>query len=448
MAALLHDSSPITAIESSMDKDGQATYVVTYLVDCDPDDGPEIIRQCPGLPKPGDYYSVDNDRNNYAFCYWADQIKKWSPENEPATQYKVTKTFSTKAENTEHCRPNAAEDPLIELPKISGSQQKYTEEAVIDRFGRAITYSSWERIRGPQNEWDRNRTSIKIQQNVASFYYGVQLPSSMLDCVNAFPLWGLPVRTIKLSTAAWEKKYYGPCIPYYSRTLDFDIRYTLLDSGTYETWDRFILDESSKVLMGKWSGSGSTLTWVPQFQVAGMTGTPDPNNPAHFMKCADVTGNLQKMVLNGAGVPANVMAVNDSIQVWMSIVAGNIAFPLSNGSKWIAAATPVDTWTTIFNGNAASFPRGSIFTDFVNNKKYIAIQTVKGNDINSNPSQDLNGNWLQLPSVSSAGVYSAATTYGLGDYVTSPTFSGGAGYIFVSKYPGADFAQLGIPLAL
>lgn len=456
MTVRLANESPVTDVDGSQDKDGNRTYKITYLVLADPGDGPNAVLDCPGLPQPGNWYQMDGDSNNYAWCWWTADAKKWSPANEPAQQYKVTKTFSTKPEDTQHCREKAVEDPLNELPKISGSYSKYTEEGILDRFGRAITYSSFERIRGPQNEWDRNRISIKIQQNVASFSLGVQLPLQMLDCVNALPLWGLPARTIKLSTAPWEKKYYGPCIPYYVRTLDFDVRYSLSAQGVIENWDRYIIDESAYVLQGSWVGTGDNLTWVPAFQVPNMTGVPNPNNPLHYMKCKDVAGEIKKFTLNGHGVPAGVLT---PVKGWyVSIAAGNVGNLLEDDRRWIPLADDPTVLPPVWNNNvnenivAVQYPRGSLVRSAPGGHADICV-AIQDN-IGKPPAgfgAD-NANWAfvgaepALPSFS--GNFDITATYGRGNYVQALGYSGAAGYIFASRYPEVDFSLLGIPLTL
>lgn len=442
VARLASGVNPVVEASVSWDKNSDRTYQVTYLVEVDPGDGPGTAANCPGLPTPYNWYINGNDQDLYAWCYWAQEVTQCGPssKNEPPQFYQVKKTFSSKPEDLERCRQLQVEDPLLEPPKISGNFQKYTEEAVYDLYGTAITYSSWERIRGPQNEWDKNRISIKVEQPCASPYQGYQLPATMVDCVNVFPMWGFPPRTIKLSSAPWEKKYYGPCIPYYVRTLEFDVRYSLLNTGIFETWDRYILDESTKVLSGQWQGTvaAGNLEWVP-------TPGANPQNPTHFIKSADVPGNLQKIVLNGAGLPAGVLAPTSAI--FMSIQFNNTGNPLSNNLFWVPMKVNPSTIGALPNWDSTViYPIGNMVVSAGLPAIYISYAP---NNLNHDPLTSP-AFWVNVGfagTVTNAGNYNPATTYSTGQYVNGYGSTGNAGYIFVQKYPSVDFTLLNIPLS-
>jgi hypothetical protein len=294
-------------------------YKVTFRVRMAGDtEGPATALQTPGLPTYGSIWSFNvkpsgpGDVDVFAWCRWDCDVKSVL-ENEPFNQFDLTFTFSTKPVDPDKCAcmTEQTSDPLLVPPKISGKYNKYQEEGIKDRFGKDIVNSAFENIRGPQNEWDHNRAQITIVQNVASAYQGYMLPQQMIDTVNAFPLWGLPPRCIKLSEAPWDRKYFGICSYYYERTLTFDIRTKLagsiLGTGTHSLhlvsgFDRDIRDEATKVLKGHWdAGTGH---WVLE-QIAGAS--PDPTNPTHFIRWKDVHGENMRGILNGHGVPARTV---------------------------------------------------------------------------------------------------------------------------------------------
>lgn len=66
-------------------------------------------------------------------------------------------------------------------------------------------------------------------------------------------------------------------------------------------FDRDILDEGTKVLNGHWDAA--TGGWVLD-NINGVA--PDPENPAHFVRFQDRNGNTARVILNGAGLPAEV----------------------------------------------------------------------------------------------------------------------------------------------
>ena len=287
------------------DAEGHRTYKLKSLVECDPDDGPASALECPGLPVMRSYWNIGHDIDVWAWCLASASVNPLA-KDEPNTQFEVEQEFSTKPPDNKksRCQDQKIEDPLLELPKISGSFVKYTEEAAYDRFGAAILSSSFEMLRGKQVEFDANRPSVKIEQNVASALQGYVLPSQMVDCVNAYPLWGFPARCIKLSNAPWERKYYGFCEVYYSRTLEFDVSVVKEPTtGQYISgFDRSLLDEGSKVLSGRWDQATGHYVLIP---IGGAP--PDFTDPSHFMRFKDRNAEVCRVILDGFGQPAGTI---------------------------------------------------------------------------------------------------------------------------------------------
>lgn len=420
-------------VSFSQDKEGQRTYKLMWIVEHGVDEGPVAVYNCSDLPQPGSFYAFGSEADPWAFCYWANEVVPLTPD-ETCSLSKITFTFSTKPED-KMCRTQEVEDPLMEPPKISGSFAKYQEEATRDRFGTPITNSSWEQVRGPHNEWDRNRLSVKIQQNVGTALQGYVLPQRFMDCVNAFPLWGLPPRTIKLSSAPWEAKFWGSCSVYYTRTLEFDIRYALQDDGSYETWDRDMLDEGTKVLRGQWNNTTGAWDLV---NIAGAA--PNPNDPTHFIKVPDRQGEkLGKIPLNGRGLPANCITMLQGL--FVSVVAGNVGNPLTDTTKWF----PISGDPTKVPPNwdaTVTYTRGQLVV--AGGAIYIALFTQK-NDL----PQNLTGLWsgpLSNPLVNQ-GTRSNIQIYPAGDYVSDKGTTTSVGKIHVERYPGVDFTLMGIPIS-
>lgn len=271
------------------DDEGHRTWMVTHLVNVsDPNDGPQIVMALGTLPQVGDAYAFGNDSDTWAFCY---PYMKISPheaikEGHWIKTWKVEQKFSTKP--LKRCADTTIGDPLSEPQTISGSFVKYQKEAVIDRYGNPIRSSSHEPFTGQQVEFDANRPTVKIGQNVASL--GLATFAPMVDCVNDSTLWGMSARCVKLSNVSWERKLYGTCSYYYTRNFEFDV--------DYNGFDRRVVDEGNKVLNGKWDPTTKEWTLV---QINGVD--PDPNNPTHFIRATDFNGNPIKVPLNGYGVP-------------------------------------------------------------------------------------------------------------------------------------------------
>ena len=254
-------------------------------------DGPNtVLYSTPGLPLPGSSWNFGNDFDFYARCSPETSIELFKTE-EPFKEWELEYIFTTEPIN--QCLDYFRDDPLLEPQKITGGFSRYTEEAAYDRYGQPLLSSSFEQLRGPQVEFDANRPTIKIEQNVANLEW--ELLVGMIDHVNDDVLWGLSRRKIKLSNISWERVFYGPdCDCYYRRTLEFDIN--------DRTFDRDVADEGTKALSGHYSSV--TGNYVIN-KIGGVQA--DYRNPSHFDSYVDRKGNTSRVQLDGFGLPANVI---------------------------------------------------------------------------------------------------------------------------------------------
>lgn len=282
------------------DEEGHRDYRLIIRVECAKTDGPFVALSAAGLPTVGSSWNLDGDVDPWAFCLPDTNVNE-VVSNEPNTNFDLEFHFSTRPPEGNKCNEDPVTDPLLEPQKVSGDSVSTTEEATKNRFGLSILTSSHEQIRGPQNEWDKSRDTISIEQNVASL--DLATFTAMRDTLNDSTLWGMLPRTVKLSKASWERKYYGTCNVYYTRKFQFDIN--------PETWDRTVLDEGTKVLNGHWDEE--TGDWVldpignPPLGETG-TGTgyppnPNRNNPTHFIRFKDRNGENSRVILDGTGLP-------------------------------------------------------------------------------------------------------------------------------------------------
>jgi hypothetical protein len=206
-----------------------------------------------------------------------------SREDQPGYWWLVSQQFSTRPRT--RCQDESIEDPLLEPDDISGTFVKYLEEKMKDKDGNPILTSSHELVRGPQVEFDSNRPTVRISQNVASL--GLSTFTEMVDTVNDATLWGLEKRKIKLSNVSWERLLYGTCDYYYKRAFDFDIN--------FKTFDRDVVDQGTKAL-GYWYVN--EVTGINEWVTAG-----DANDPKDFNRYQDKHGNYTTVLLNGSGAP-------------------------------------------------------------------------------------------------------------------------------------------------
>jgi len=433
-----------TTWELDRDDQGHREYKVTFRVQGDVLDGPAQVLLTPGLPTYGAWWVVDNDSDLWAWCRWSASVKP-EVEGEPNEFWKVSFTFSTKPPDRDDraCAQVQVEDPLLEPPKINGSFVVYSEEATSDRFGQPIINSAFERLRGPQVEFDGNRPQVKIEMNVANLDFAFL--SSMGNTVNDAPLWGMPPRCVKLSEIEWERRFYGVCYIYYTLHLTFDIR--------ADSFDRDLLDEGTKVLSGHWDSVTGNYVLDP----IGSGNAPNPNyqNPQHFIRFKDRLGNPIKGILNGAGLPAGVaIGTGTSSPVYyVNTLTVNTTKPPGGGWTLVLSqniSKDLDDWNngdTYFPGMCVFYPV-STGQGFIDYQIYMCLVTNTATTPEGHPTQ-----WLLLPPGAdggatlpqNAGIWKNGTSYTVGQYVSLQTATV-EGFIHVEKYAEADFTQLGIPL--
>jgi hypothetical protein len=266
------------------DEEGHREYKIKHHVRCAAGDGPAIALATSGLPQPGDTWNFDNDSDSWATCKQNATVTP-TVSDEVSRHFEVEQTFSSKGDE-KRCKDQQIEDPLLEPQKVSGSFVKYQEEAVKDKDDELIKNPAFESFKGPQIEFDKNRPSVRIEQNVSSLQLATC--SQMVDRVNDSTLWGLAARCVKLSNFSWEKKFYGACYAYYTRIFEFDIR--------FDTFDRDVLNEGTKALNGHWEDGVWTLD-----NIGGSP--PSSSNPRHFIRVKDAAGENMTVLLSSTGVP-------------------------------------------------------------------------------------------------------------------------------------------------
>lgn len=277
-------------------EDAHREYKIKHRITAEKDDGPFTVLNTPGLPAVGSPWVFGNDADMFAWC-WPTTTVNPVIDQGANFYWDVEQTFSTFPHN--FCKEDENQDPLLQKPKLSGSFIKFTEEARFDRFGRPVVSSSFEPLRGQQVEFDDNRPTVRIEMNVPTL--DLNRLYSAVDKVNDSDLWGFRPRMIKLMTAPWERLFYGQCFEYYKVTYEFEIN--------TDTFDRLVMDEGEKVLMGDWDEREEFSGHYVLKRIDG--NWPDPFNPAHFIRLIDKRGNLTRIPLNGRGLPAGAKIIGD-----------------------------------------------------------------------------------------------------------------------------------------
>ncbi|HYE70405.1 MAG TPA: hypothetical protein VD932_02655 [Aquabacterium sp.] len=290
-------------ITGDIDAEGYRTYKVRHKVRLNSGETALTALLTPGLPLVGSTWSlsamglVSSEVDPWVWCHPEMSAKKLGRETESGGIWIVEQTFSSKP--LKRCASYQYDNPLLEPQKVSGDYRMSRIEATHDIYGRPITNSSHEQITGPPVEFDDGSPTIRIEQNVANLQ--LDLLTEMQNTVNAYPMWGLPARSIKLSKVSWERKLHGACQVYFTRKFEFDCaerkQVRVKGSPIASTFDRQIADKGTKVLHGKW---GTTGLW----ELININGSPpDPSNPSHFDRYKDKNGELATVQLDGHGKP-------------------------------------------------------------------------------------------------------------------------------------------------
>lgn len=228
------------------------TYSLTWLIESGTDDGPANVMQTPLLPLPGSTWNFGSDVDDWAYCTPYMKAKSVQEgDGERATLWHLEQQFTTKP--MLRCNDISIENPLDEPPAVRGSFIPYSEEAITDRFGNYLLMSSLERIRGEQVMVEKGRPCIHITINEGTL--PLAMFSEFRGAVNDSTLWGLPPRTIRLADISWERNVFGVCGFYYRITYSFEIK--------FETWNRFIIDEGTRVKMLKTFPISDTNPLIP-----------------------------------------------------------------------------------------------------------------------------------------------------------------------------------------
>jgi hypothetical protein len=417
---------PISAF-LQQDAYGYREYKLKWLIESnDTNDSVFTAIHTPGLPIVGTAWLFGNDSDVWVWCRRDGQVTQ-IVEAEPNRHFFVEQMFSNKPPEFRNqiCQDTVVENPILEPQKIRGGFVRHTQEAAFDRFGNQLLTSSHEQIRGAQVEFDLSRDQVHIEQNVATL--DLALCESMKDTVNTAPLWGLPERTIKLSNFNWERKFYKSCLLYYTRMFDFEVLYHVNQfTGITENWDRDVADEGTKVLNGKFGTDGH---W--HIQPINTMGTlPDANNPLHFIRFQDKTGNQARVLLNGHGLPYEPPSGTGT--------GSNLFRPDQVQSLVLAFGGQGYTSTPAisFSGGGGSGAAATANLDIAAGTVKSVTLTNPGAGYTSPPTVTFAGG-LPPPSVDPFAKPAVAFAY-LG--TSAP------GRIHIERYDESDFTLLGIPL--
>lgn len=272
--------------ELDVDDDGFKMYTVTWFAETSsPFEGPNAVFNTPGLFATGSIWQFEDNEGNVeeedqnALCLPNIKI---SPvvRGEPNWWWTIQQFFSNKPV-TALRQDNEIGSPATIPPKVRGTYVKHTIEAMKDKDYKPILNTAFQRIRGKAAEFDKSNQTIVVE------LMRPQLDNfdDYIDHVNDRPIWGKPVRAVKLSNITFERLVYGVDTFYYNSILDFDTD--------------IVLDENQE----KVSGFDRR---VPNVSTLELTGN-DKDDPDSYTSILQVGDNdrTEKILDPNTGVPWN-----------------------------------------------------------------------------------------------------------------------------------------------
>jgi len=309
------EGGPVTW-SADRDDEGYRTYKVTYLVSAAITESPAAVMRASGLPSIGSSFQISgySGTDSWVWCRPEMSVRiHQEKEGDPATYYLVETVFSNKTERGggHRCQDNEIDDPLLEPMRVSGNFGRTQWEAKYDKDGVRLVTSANEPITGPGVTFEYVRPTVRIEQNVANL--GLATFANMVNTVNASPLWGCPARCIKLANAPWERKVFGKCGFYFTRSFEFEVDYYNQDKdGNIIGFDKEIYDSGSKCLRGHWVTDVTNTLYYGNFVIDANINATMPatilNTPeSEFMAYKDMNNENARVFLDGHGRPANAI---------------------------------------------------------------------------------------------------------------------------------------------
>lgn len=191
-----------------------------------------------GIPERGDYWTFGSN-DLWALATGELSLEPEFLDNDQSYFWKATSKFSTVPNDASGSGTGGAENPTLDLPKVSGGAEMVRTLASSDKDGNALTNSAHEPLLGDAVERDRALPTVSIENNVAS--NPLIDAEYALNRVNSASMWGYGPRQVKLTDFSWEKIILTDGYVYYRVQYTFTI-------DPFD-WDIPILDEGTKVLI-------------------------------------------------------------------------------------------------------------------------------------------------------------------------------------------------------
>ena len=228
------------------DSDNHRTYKLIQRIETDDYDmSPiQVLDQATesvltgGIPERGDYWTFGSN-DLWAFCTGEMELVPEFLDGDQSLFWKATSEFSSVPNDASGGGSGGAENPVLDLPKVTGGVETVTEQQRLDRNGDPLENSAFEPLLGDATSKAVSHATVTIEINQLDSPFQDEI--DYINHVNSEPMWGYQPRHIKLLDLQWEKIILTDGFVYYRISFMFGIK-------KYD-WDIPVMDEGTKVLI-------------------------------------------------------------------------------------------------------------------------------------------------------------------------------------------------------
>jgi len=205
---------------SETDGGGKTAAVLWRVIISDKSVGYQTVLAYSGLPKRGDSYSFNGERDSNLFVTTRD-VKLAGKEESQRLVLHVTVNYSTQSSTGDTSQPpDESSNPLDMRPQVEIITQRERKPILFDLDGEIIASSADEPY-DPVQERDNTRAVLRITRNVATYEWWFN--KTLKDSVNSQPIFDAIAGELKMAVpGAWKLMYHASGLRYYQETWEFE----------------------------------------------------------------------------------------------------------------------------------------------------------------------------------------------------------------------------------
>jgi len=205
---------------SETDGGGKTASVLWRVIVSDKSVGHQTVLAYSGLPKRGDAYSFNGERDPNLFVTTRDVKLAGNDESQRVVLH-VTVNYSTTSSTGDTSQPpDESANPLDMVPKVEIVTQRERKPILYDLTGKIIASSAKEPY-DPVQERDNTRVVLRITRNVQDMHWFANI--TFKDSVNETAILGAAPGELKMAVpGAWKLMYHASGLRYYEETWEME----------------------------------------------------------------------------------------------------------------------------------------------------------------------------------------------------------------------------------